>query len=100
MALVYRLHKLGLLTDWTYRSMCIELGKLGYRSGEPVGVEREASVVLAKVLTALWSKRTTKEDIARDLRIPFDELQNLIFNLAGPVSGPSGRDRLALVEGE
>tara|TARA_R110001606_G_scaffold396801_2_gene571632 strand:+ start:1071 stop:2162 length:1092 start_codon:yes stop_codon:yes gene_type:complete len=84
MALVYRLHKLGLLTDWVYRSLCIDLGKMGYRKDEPVGVERETSVVWTKVLTALWSKRITKETVASELHIPLSELENLIFKLAGP----------------
>ncbi len=69
MALVYRLHSLKLVSDWNYRAFCIELGKLGYRSGEPDGVERETSTVLAKVLAALWTKRLTKAEIARDLAV-------------------------------
>lgn len=83
MALAYHLHALGLLSDWNYRSVCIELGKRGYRSGEPIGVERETSIVLAKVLKALWSRRLTKDDIARDLAVPIEEIESLIFGLAG-----------------
>lgn len=85
MALAYRLHSLGLLSDWSYRSCCIELGQMGYRSGEPKGIERETSVVLAKVLSALWSRRMTKADIARDLAIPLEDMESLIFGLSGPV---------------
>lgn len=98
MALVYRLHKIGLLSDWTYRAMCIELGKVGYRSGEPIGIERETSTVWAKVLAALWSRRTTKEDIAKALNVPFDELENLIFNLAGPAPEPVASKLVRLVD--
>ena len=92
MALAYRLHDLRLLSDWNYRSICIELGKQGYRAGEPVGVERETSVVLAKVLTALWGRRQTKDNIAHDLAIPLEEIETLIFGLAGPARGlPNGK---------
>lgn len=84
MALVFRLHKLGMITEWTYKSMCIELGQLGYRKGEPDGIDRETSVVWQKVLTALWSKKITKDDIAEELHIPLAELEALIFGLAGP----------------
>src|SRR5450631_1665906 len=35
MAMAYRLSALGLLSDWQYKSICIELGKRGYRLGEP-----------------------------------------------------------------
>lgn len=82
MALAYRLHDLGYLSDWTYRSLCIELGKRGYRNGEPDGVQRETSAVLAKVLSALWTKRLTKADIAKDLGIPLEEIEALIFRLS------------------
>lgn len=97
MALTFRLHSLGLLSDWSYRSNCIELGKRGYRSGEPEGVERETSTLLPKVLTALWSKRLTKADIGRDLAIPLDEIETLIFGLASPARAPSMQRGICLV---
>jgi len=83
MAMAYRLHSLGLLSDWQYKSICIELGKRGYRLSEPQGIERETSVIWRKVLTQLWSEKTTKNDIAADLHLPLDELEGLIWNLAG-----------------
>jgi Zn-dependent peptidase ImmA (M78 family) len=83
MAMAYRLSSLGLLSDWQYKSICIELGKRGYRSGEPGGIDRETSVIWRKVLTQLWSEKTTKNDIATSLHLPLDELEGLIWNLAG-----------------
>lgn len=95
MAMAYRLNALKLLSDWQYKSICIELGKRGYRAGEPGGIDRETSVVWRKVLTQLWSEKTTKNDIAKSLHLPLDELEGLIWNLAGldqrpknPVEGP------------
>jgi Zn-dependent peptidase ImmA (M78 family)/DNA-binding XRE family transcriptional regulator len=95
MAMAYRLNSLKLLSDWQYKSICIELGKRGYRAGEPGGIDRETSVVWRKVLTQLWSEKTTKNDIANSLHLPLDELEGLIWNLAGlnqrpknPVEGP------------
>jgi Zn-dependent peptidase ImmA (M78 family) len=83
MAMAYRLNSLKLLSDWQYKSICIELGKRGYRAGEPEGIDRETSVVWRKVLTQLWSEKTTKNDIANSLHLPLDELEGLIWNLAG-----------------
>ncbi|WP_025561147.1 helix-turn-helix domain-containing protein [Sphingomonas sp. UNC305MFCol5.2] len=97
MALAYRLHSLEYLSEWNYRSICIELGQLGYRSGEPVGIERETSTVMAKVLNALWSKRLTKYDIAKDLGVPIDEIETLIFGLTGPSMRASSQGGLSLV---
>jgi len=88
MAMAYRLHSLNMLSEWQYKAICIELGKRGYRSGEPRGIERETSVIWRKVLTHLWTERTTKNDIAKHLNLPLDELEGLIWNLTGPVSRP------------
>ncbi len=68
----------------------MELGKRGYRSGEPRGIERESSAIWRKVLTQLWTERTTKNDIAKSLHLPLDELEGLIWNLAGPDARPQG----------
>lgn len=89
MAMAYRLNTLGLLSEWQYKSLCIELGKRGYRSSEPVGIERETSSIWRKVLGQLWSEKTTKNDIAADLHLPLDELEGLIWNLAGVDQRPA-----------
>lgn len=97
MALAHRLRDLEMITEWMYRSLCIDLGKMGYRSGEPDSVERERSVVWAKVLAALWSKRMTKAEISSDLYVPLEEIENLIFGLAAPGSTDQPRTPLRIV---
>jgi Zn-dependent peptidase ImmA (M78 family)/transcriptional regulator with XRE-family HTH domain len=93
MAMAYRLHALGLLSEWQYKSACIELGRRGYRSGEPNGIERETSRVWQKVLAQLWSERKTKSDIANRLHIPLDELEGLIWGLTGTTMRPDREAR-------
>ncbi len=88
MAMAYRLHALGLLTEWRYKSICIELGRRGYRTSEPNGIERETSPIWKKILTQLWSEGKTKADIAADLDLPPDEIESLIWGLAGPAIRP------------
>jgi Zn-dependent peptidase ImmA (M78 family)/DNA-binding XRE family transcriptional regulator len=90
MAMAYRLNALGLLSEWQYKSTCIDLGRRGYRVGEPKGIERETSIIWRKLLAQLWSERTTKNDIAKNLHLPLDELEGLIWNLAGPDPRPPG----------
>ncbi|KAB2914008.1 MAG: ImmA/IrrE family metallo-endopeptidase [Dechloromonas sp.] len=82
MAMAYQLRTLGRVSEYQYKSICIELGRRGYRSGEPLGVEREASLIWPKVLKQLWQEKITRADIARDLNIPLDELQSLLWSLA------------------
>jgi Zn-dependent peptidase ImmA (M78 family)/DNA-binding XRE family transcriptional regulator len=100
MAMAYRLHTLGLISDWQYKSHCIELGRRGYRSSEPGGIERETSRVWQKILTQLWSERRTKSDIANKLHIPLDELEGLIWGLAGSTVRPerdAGRNSIRAI---
>lgn len=89
MAMAYRLHALGLLSEWQYKSACIELGRRGFRSGEPGGIDRETSRIWQKVLAQLWAERQTKGHIAEKLHIPLDELEGLIWGLTGaPLTRP------------
>jgi Zn-dependent peptidase ImmA (M78 family) len=80
-ALAYRLHALELLTDWHYRTLCIEMGQLGYRSNEPDGAQRERSHVLATVFAALREEGVNKSAVADQLQIDVDELDKLVFGL-------------------
>ncbi|WP_372070169.1 XRE family transcriptional regulator (plasmid) [Tistrella mobilis] len=89
MAMAYRLRSLQLLSEWQYKSICIELSRRGYRSGEPNGIEREISSVWRKILAHLWQERITKEDIARELSIPLDELEGLVWSLTRARDNPS-----------
>lgn len=99
MALAYRLHAIGLLSEWQYKSACIELGRRGYRSGEPNGLERETSAIWQKVLAQLWSEKTTKSDIANDLNLPLDEIEGLIWGVTGRAEKPEmSTSRLRLVQ--
>ena len=98
MALATRLHHLGMLTDWNYRSIIIELGRRGYRKGEPIGVEREHSIILEKVLRALWGQGLTKSGIADELNIPWEEVETMVFDLAGKLQNPPVGQHLRVVE--
>ncbi|MFD8542130.1 helix-turn-helix domain-containing protein [Streptomyces rubrogriseus] len=82
MALTYRLHDLGLLTDWQYRSTCAELSRLGYRSAEPESMgERETSQVLTKVFAALRTKGVKPSAVAAELGLTSEEMNRLLFGL-------------------
>jgi len=87
MALVYRLHKVGVLSEWLYRSMCIELSGKGMRMHEPESAERETSQVLKKVFNSLRGESKGLKEIAKDLRVPTDELHKLLFGLTNVALG-------------
>ncbi|SOB94568.1 helix-turn-helix domain-containing protein [Thalassospira xiamenensis] len=96
MAMAYRLRRLGLLTEWQYKSACIELGKRGYRSGEPEGIERETSSVWHKILERLWTERVTKDEIAQNLCVPVDEIDCLLDGVMRTRNSPPLRNTVTL----
>ncbi len=107
-ALAYRMHGLGLLTEWQYRMIFVGLAQRGFSQGEPNEMPREISEVLPKVLSAMRSEGFSRAAIAADLSIPQHELDKLVFGLVmtGVVGGgdgnsaePSSSPQLTLVTG-
>jgi Zn-dependent peptidase ImmA (M78 family)/transcriptional regulator with XRE-family HTH domain len=104
-ALVRRYRDLGKLSEWHYRSLCVEISEKGYRKAEPNGIARETSRVWEKVFAELRSEGIWKEHIARDLAIPLHELEKLVWGLMAmsvaindrPLVSPPRRSHLRLV---
>ncbi|WP_077193707.1 helix-turn-helix domain-containing protein [Streptomyces lydicus] len=103
MALTYRMHDLGLLTDWQYRSTCADLSARGYRTDEPQGLrKRETSQILTKVFQGLRAKGVRPSDVADQLGVTAEEMKKMLFGLTvttveGGGEGSGGRrDRGAL----
>lgn len=103
-SLNYRLHVLGLTTDWQYRMLCMQIAKYGYRTREPNSAPRETSQVLAKVFEALQAEGIGRSQIAKELFVPQTEIEQLIFGLTissveggGRKTGNNNRPKLQLV---
>jgi Zn-dependent peptidase ImmA (M78 family)/DNA-binding XRE family transcriptional regulator len=79
-ALNYRLHAVGLTSDWLYRKLCIEIAKYG-RGKEPNEIQRETSQILPKIFAALHEENVSRSDVADLLTIPRAELEQLMFGL-------------------
>ncbi|SDZ41476.1 Zn-dependent peptidase ImmA, M78 family [Amycolatopsis xylanica] len=105
LALTYRLHELDMLSDWQYRSACVELSRLGYRKGEPEGIPGETSQLLTKVFAALRENGKSVHDVAAELRLGSHDLSGMMFGLVvaavstrhQPQPSPPGRPRLTVV---
>jgi Zn-dependent peptidase ImmA (M78 family)/DNA-binding XRE family transcriptional regulator len=94
-ALVYRLHKLESITDWQYRSFCIQIER-DFGSVEPDGLSRERSAIWQMVLTELWRDGITRHHIADALNLPHDEVDTLLFGLTGDPGPPNGGQKSLL----
>ncbi|MEU0532164.1 ImmA/IrrE family metallo-endopeptidase [Amycolatopsis tolypomycina] len=97
MALAHRLGELGLLTEWGYRSVCVELAKRGYRRTEPGSrLVPESSQVLEKVLAHLRANGSGVKAIIDGLRLTHEEFNRHVFGLAKTVS-PGGGSTASIV---
>jgi Zn-dependent peptidase ImmA (M78 family)/transcriptional regulator with XRE-family HTH domain len=99
-ALTYRAHKVGLISDWKYRDLCVEISMKGYRKSEPNEMPREKSLVWEKVIKMLWAEKTTQRDIATALDIPVAEVSDLLFgvlNNTSPTNPPDPSRPLTIV---
>lgn len=63
MAMAHRANELGLMTEWAYRSLCVDLSRRGYRRGEPHGMPHESSQLLTKVLQQYMQRRRGGTDV-------------------------------------
>lgn len=81
-SLVRRLFDLKIITEWQYRTLYIEMSKRRMLRKEPEGIAKEKSQVLEKIFKSLWQEGITRNEVARQLNFPVDEIDQLTFNLA------------------
>lgn len=79
-ALNYRLHELGIISDWHYRELCIEMSRLG-RNVELNPLPPEQSQILAKVLGFARQEGLGRAAIAKDLHLHVADLNALLLGL-------------------
>ena len=81
-ALAYRMHKLGMITDRMYiHNLCPLFAKKKYRTIEPEPMEREISSALRKMLTILKNDGIGIEQIAENLNVSPKDVADLTFGL-------------------
>lgn len=89
-ALVYRLGKLGMLTEWQYRTLFFELSGLGYRTREPNPLPRIPSALLSQVLELLKKRGVSLRRISAELAWNPRGLNELIFGLGARLTAVDG----------
>lgn len=79
-AVVLRAHSLGLLSDWQYHNLCVNMGKRGMRTKEPDGIVPERSQVADKVLDLAREDYGSALAIADATGIPHSLIMSLTFH--------------------
>lgn len=79
-ALAYRLNDLNLMTEWSYREINRQLSIRG-KHNEPEPSEQEKSLLLSKIFSLLKSEGLSRYDLAKELDILPDEIDDWTFNL-------------------
>jgi len=97
-ALNYRMHNVGMITEWQYRTLCIQLSNAGYRTQEPDESPRERSQLLTKVFTALYQDGINRAAVAGELGVSQEILEQLMFGLT--IAAVEGGGRKALTAAE
>jgi Zn-dependent peptidase ImmA (M78 family)/DNA-binding XRE family transcriptional regulator len=99
-ALNYRLHRVGITTEWRNRDFCIQIAREGFHRNEPAPIARERSMVWEKVLRLLWEEKKTYSVIADDLALPESEVSALIYGVItnGISPTPPSENGLTLVK--
>lgn len=81
-ALAYRAHHLGMISEWNFKSLNIEMRRRGYKEREPEGSVREQSKVLELILSRLREINMSLKFAANQMALPENELRGLIYGLA------------------
>lgn len=76
---VYRIHQLGITSEWENRLLFIELSKQGFRSAEPGGIARESSALYDHAFKVLWKEGITRDQAARDVHLFTPDFNALTF---------------------
>lgn len=81
-AYTVRLHRLGLIGDWHYRTLFQQISQRGYRKSEPYDNQREMSRLISLLLDDLRDQNITPSDIAAEMGVDDRDLKDLLFDLA------------------
>src|SRR5882724_3141272 len=80
-ALNSRLYQVGMLSEWQYRTFCVQIARHGYRMNEPSEAPRETSQIFSKMFDAWYKEGKKRSQVAQELCIPPMELEQLMFGL-------------------
>lgn len=97
-AVIVRLRKLGLITEWRYKSLMIQASEQGLRTQDPEAIPFETSGVWRAVFSALRESGDL-DDFCYSIGMSYEHIADLVFRplpIAMPDVGEDSRRRLRL----
>lgn len=95
----YKAHKLGLLSDWVYRSNSMKITANGYHIDEPEGTHHDESIMLPKIISVLASSPGfNKNQMLDEIGISEDDFNQLTFDALAKFEATKKRPHLVLVD--
>lgn len=91
-ALLRRAHTLGVISDWQYRTLAVEMSSLGYRTTEPGDLEAETPTAVASMITRHLEQGRDVTELAHIAHLSPDEFIDLYLSCPLPSeAGAAGR---------
>lgn len=84
-ALNYRLNDLGIISEWNYRSLCIDLSKFGRNKEPEPTLTYERSLLLEKVFKSLYIDGFNLEEISNELNLHISDINEYTFDIMDEV---------------
>ena len=81
-AYIVRLHRIGLIRDWHYRTLFQQISQKGYRRNEPIDCKTEMSKIAELILNDLRKDNFHISDVASSLGVSTKDLEDLLFDIA------------------
>jgi Zn-dependent peptidase ImmA (M78 family)/transcriptional regulator with XRE-family HTH domain len=76
-ALLRRAHSLGVVSDWQYRTVAVEMSSLGYRTSEPGPLAQDLPTAVDSIIAWHLGAGTEVTELARTAFLTPDEFVNL-----------------------
>lgn len=95
-AMVYRLKKLNLISEWQHRTIIINMNKLKYNINEPCSIEKETSQIFYKIFEELKNEGITKKQIAEEIGIYLKDFQKLTTGISEISGGNTGNSERSI----
>jgi Zn-dependent peptidase ImmA (M78 family) len=96
-ALLRRAHTLGVLSDWQYRTLAVEMSSLGYRTAEPGQLDCEAPTVVTRMITWHLEQGRDIADLAHEAFLTPDEFVDLYMSCPIPTGSGAAHSPISTV---